>query len=1058
MMTNDSQMYFLLDSQQGRSAEDGWRVGHLDDHLQIDHLQITAQGLQLAPAPSSLVPLKDEAGMFGGLQYPTGVAIDRNGAIYIADRDQHLIYKVVRREGAKRRAYIFPIKNGVLAGDRFVYVPTVNRLERWARTIRTAPKDLTEVNILCETVWTLQQACRLVEALIDDPPSDWIQTTGCQSSTSASPQSKQVKPSQQKTSGTQQKLKVFETDWKEDSYPDSLPAGEVCKTTIEYLPCLGGLGQEPRQLSQPHGLDISAEGDLYVADTGNNRVQVFALQGLVLKAIWGMPAPSSVPAQGQPPPGIFNEPWDVVVDKEGNAYIADRGNHRVQKFNRRTQQFSEIDGTTLGAHFFQVLYEDFAEYELDLKSISTAKAFPVEGKKRLIAIARNAQNALHFCIFDHQGEKAVDLAEAVLELDKSARLETLKNLLQPYWDRNASSIPPTDKKHIIDAVAAITGYTDFAGDRFVFIPARQHLERWSHRLERDPLNPNEVKVLSATGVITLEEARQKVLEEIEEIKANGARDLLVEWEAAYPARLLNIPEPAFDKPTHLAIDRLGRLYVVDANKYVKVLNNQGWVVGQVSNTSDVIGNFQPTAVAIDAQGKLILSTRNGIHRFDLEAGGRYDGYCAPLSSHCTGMAVDGAGRLFTIQKPGTIAEVPKPKELEKEGTYYSRAINSDLYQCLWHRLVLDFSMPLPTGTSLSISTYTAEEELTAEKIQGLEKSTWQTGQVWRKEDWQIGQGNKKDCLILSPSGRYLWLKIELKGNGVDTPVLQRLKIYYPRQSYLQYLPAIYQADPVSKDFLDRFLSIFETIFSSIEDKIDRMPRYLDPDGVSPDFLPWLASWLDIAFDPNWTLETRRQLLRKAPELYRQRGTLNGLKQLLKLALGVDAQILEHFQLRRWIFLTQQSDLGGRSQLWGNSIVQRLQLDENSRIGDFALIGTGDPLRDPFHVYAHKFSVFVPADQCHSELVERRLRDLLDREKPAHTEYTLCKVEPRFRVGVQSTVGLDTQVGTYPQMVLNHSAILGYDTLLSSAPENQVSALPRVGSSTRVNNSRQQKTE
>jgi hypothetical protein len=149
------------------------------------------------------------------------------------------------------------------------------------------------------------------------------------------------------------------------------------------------------------------------------------------------------------------------------------------------------------------------------------------------------------------------------------------------------------------------------------------------------------------------------------------------------------------------------------------------------------------------------------------------------------------------------------------------------------------------------------------------------------------------------------------------------------------------------------------------------------------------------------------------------------------------------------FLSRQATLGGDSQLWGNGIVSRLQLEEHSRIGDFALVGTGDPQRDPFHVYAHKFSVFVPACRYRSEIDERKIRGLIDSEKPAHTEYTLCSVEARFRVGMQSTVGFDTMVGAYPRLVLNRSATLGYDTLLGRAPEAEGPSTIKVGERSRV---------
>jgi hypothetical protein len=144
-----------------------------------------------------------------------------------------------------------------------------------------------------------------------------------------------------------------------------------------------------------------------------------------------------------------------------------------------------------------------------------------------------------------------------------------------------------------------------------------------------------------------------------------------------------------------------------------------------------------------------------------------------------------------------------------------------------------------------------------------------------------------------------------------------------------------------------------------------------------------------------------------------------------------------------------STLGDRSHVWGSNIVGRLQLEENSRLGDFALIGTGDPLRDPFHVYAHRFSVFVPAANYRSQSNRQMMRFFIDSEKPAHTSYTLCPVEARFRIGVQATVGFDTLIGAYPRLVLNYCATLGYDSVLSRSHEERGPSTLKVGERARV---------
>jgi len=147
-------------------------------------------------------------------------------------------------------------------------------------------------------------------------------------------------------------------------------------------------------------------------------------------------------------------------------------------------------------------------------------------------------------------------------------------------------------------------------------------------------------------------------------------------------------------------------------------------------------------------------------------------------------------------------------------------------------------------------------------------------------------------------------------------------------------------------------------------------------------------------------------------------------------------ILEHFQLRRWLFLSQ-GRLGDQAILWGRRIVNRSQLDETAEMGQTQLLTTQDPFRDPFHVYAHKFSAFVPACFGKSDSLRRGLENLINAERPAHTQHQLIFVEPRFRIGFQSMIGLDSVVGRYPSeaITLNQTS-LGSASLLGAAPNRQ----------------------
>lgn len=86
----------------------------------------------------------------------------------------------------------------------------------------------------------------------------------------------------------------------------------------------GNQGADAGQLNQPKDVAVDADGNTYVVDFGNHRVQVFAPDGEFLRQ-WG----GEGDGQGQ-----FREPWGIAVDQErGFVYVADTWNHRIQKFD-----------------------------------------------------------------------------------------------------------------------------------------------------------------------------------------------------------------------------------------------------------------------------------------------------------------------------------------------------------------------------------------------------------------------------------------------------------------------------------------------------------------------------------------------------------------------------------------------------------------------------------------------------------------------------------------------------------------------------------------------------
>jgi len=111
----------------------------------------------------------------------------------------------------------------------------------------------------------------------------------------------------------------------------AVPIAPQVEVTTDYMDAYrelasvltwGEPGALEGQFSFPKGLAIDSEGNVYVVDSQNHRVQKFDSEGEFITE-WG----SSGEAEGQ-----FSEPWGIAVDGDDNVYVADTWNHRLQKF------------------------------------------------------------------------------------------------------------------------------------------------------------------------------------------------------------------------------------------------------------------------------------------------------------------------------------------------------------------------------------------------------------------------------------------------------------------------------------------------------------------------------------------------------------------------------------------------------------------------------------------------------------------------------------------------------------------------------------------------------
>ena len=98
-------------------------------------------------------------------------------------------------------------------------------------------------------------------------------------------------------------------------------------------------------LNRPNAVAVAANGDLYVADTFNHRIRVIAQATGVIRTVAGNGTPGVGDAIGDGGPATsahLNQPTDIALAANGDVYIADMGHNRVRVIDARTGIISTV--------------------------------------------------------------------------------------------------------------------------------------------------------------------------------------------------------------------------------------------------------------------------------------------------------------------------------------------------------------------------------------------------------------------------------------------------------------------------------------------------------------------------------------------------------------------------------------------------------------------------------------------------------------------------------------------------------------------------------------------
>ncbi|APE29735.1 phage tail protein [Halomonas aestuarii] len=433
---------------------------------------------------------------------------------------------------------------------------------------------------------------------------------------------------------------------------------------------------------------------------------------------------------------------------------------------------------------------------------------------------------------------------------------------------------------------------------------------------------------------------------------------------------------------------------------------------------------------------------------------------------------------------------PRPRELHalRQPRYHLEAaallqevLDSGAPNTIWHRVYLDACIPPGCAIRLSARVYdTPEQRGSAELIE-------QPVPVWNPLPSELafqqalsghepGQRGLFELLLQRPSGpvrrltgRYLQLRVGLRGTGRSTPSLHAIRVYQPRFSYQEaYLPELYRQelsyDPANDsgpangaDTRERLLASFEGVLTPIEGRIAASDQLLHPDAAPRQNLHWLARSIGADLPAHWPLARQRRWLKQVTLIQQYKGTLPAANLALDILTdgGVqrgDVVVLENFRLRR----TMATILGRHLDDADHPLTLGTGMSGNSIVGDSLILSDMNAreflamfapelateeealaVEAFFERYGHRLSVLLhgPARQQRNA-VEEMLRQQL----PAHLQWRIIETERPFILGTSPLLSVDTYLERQPdaEPVILDETRIGQDGLL----HNPVAFSPR----------------
>ncbi len=439
-------------------------------------------------------------------------------------------------------------------------------------------------------------------------------------------------------------------------------------TTIAGLgkPGYGGdFGPAERALLKyPFGISLDSKENLYIADRGNNRVRKIDKRGIIT-TIAGDGTHSFGGDYGPANYSSLAFPTDVIIDSLGVIYIADRNNNRVRKIDRLG-----VITTLMGLNQIEFNGDNEIAAETTLH-LPFALAF--NGEDRLLVVDRNHFRVREVKLLNSQVETIAGNGKflfrgdggpgggATLEAPSGIAVDRKGNVL--FADRLHQRIRKVGSDGIIETYIG-NGKQGNEGNGGPGIEATLHLPEVLISDQEDNLyltqrtgNAWIIRKINPEGIIT-------------HFAGNGMQGNAGDGGPAIKA--------SFHTISDIAVDVAGNIYVADSiNRNIRKINDQGIISTVAEDSLEKLGTeVHPNGIVVDKAGNIFFSDSGSskVYKIDTRGNITLIAGTGDFDDHGDGGLALEAG----LRSPGGLAIGPDGfLYIVEQTTHRIRVISSD---------------------------------------------------------------------------------------------------------------------------------------------------------------------------------------------------------------------------------------------------------------------------------------------------------------------------------------------------------------------------------------------